>query len=412
MGLVERAKQICLDPKNTWTVIAGEATPTGPLVTGYVLPLVAIGALAGFIGGSLIGHTLPFIGTYRVPIVTGLVLAIYRVVMGVVGVFVLSFIINALAPTFGGQKDPQQALKVAAYSYTPAWIAGVLTIFPLLGVLVLLASLYGLYLLYLGLPRLMKSPEEKSAGYTALVVVCAIVLAIVIGAIGALIGGPALMAGAGLGGGGTSGAQFDKDSPMGKLQDLGKQMEEAGKKMEQAQKSGNQEEQVKAAMQGLGAMIGGGKRYEPLGVDQLKPLMPESLAGLPRTRSSAEKSGGAGLMASNAKARYGKTSATRVDLEVTDTGGAGGLLGLATWAGLQGEKEDDDRIERTRKEGGRLVHERISKTGGTNEYAVVLGERFIVTARGHGVDIDKLKEAVGSLDLAKLESMKEAGAQK
>src|SRR4029077_8195463 len=105
-------------------------------------------------GGSVIGQSLPFIGYYRAPMAAGLTLAVFSFVMAIVGVFILSLIINALAPTFGGQKDSMQALKVAVYSYTPAWVAGALRVLPLLGVLAVLGALYGLYLLYLGLPRL------------------------------------------------------------------------------------------------------------------------------------------------------------------------------------------------------------------------------------------------------------------
>src|SRR5260370_37391060 len=114
--------------------------------------------------------------------------------MGRVGVFVLSLIIDALAPTCGGQKNSIPALKVAVYSYTPAWIAGVLQIVPLLSILAIFAALYGLYLLYLGLPQLMRSPQEKAVPYTVVVVVCAIVLSVVITAVGGLL------VGAGLGG--------------------------------------------------------------------------------------------------------------------------------------------------------------------------------------------------------------------
>jgi hypothetical protein len=410
MGLVERAKNVCLNPKNEWTVIAGETTATGALITGYVLPLVAVSAIAGLIGGSLIGHSVPFLGTYRVPIVSGISLAIFRLVMAVVGVFILSFVINALAPTFGGTKSPPQALKVAAYSYTPAWIAGVFAALPMLGLLALLGALYGLYLLYLGLPRLMKCPEDKAVGYTAVVVLCAIAISLVVGAVGGLIAGRGMMAGDGIGRS-RSDVRFDKDSPMGKLQELGKTMEEVGKKAEAAQKSGNKEEQLKAAMEGLGAVLGGGKRYEPIAIDELKPFVPDTLAGLPKTRSSAEKSGIAGLMVSKAEAGYEDGGGKRVDLEITDTGGASGLLGFAGWATLQGEKEDDSGVERTRKEGGRLVHEKTSKVGGANEFTLVLGDRFVVSARGRGVSLEQLKGAVSSLDLGKLESMKEAGAQ-
>jgi hypothetical protein len=171
MDLKTRATNILLTPNTEWPVIAEEPSSTGSLLTGYVMPLAAIGAIAGFIGGSLVGTTIPFVGTYRAPIVAGLTAAIFAFVMAIVGVLILAFIIDALAPTFGAQQSRSQALKVAVYSYTPAWIAGVLNILPALGVLGILAGLYGIYLLYLGLPPLMKAPQDKAAGYTAVVVV-------------------------------------------------------------------------------------------------------------------------------------------------------------------------------------------------------------------------------------------------
>jgi len=111
-------------------------------------------------------------------------------VMALVGVYVLGLIINALAPKFGAEKNSAQALKLAVYSTTPAWVAGVLNILPALGVLASLAGLYGLYLLYLGLPRLMKNPADKSVQYTFVIVLCAIGIMIVINMVtGAVIGG-------------------------------------------------------------------------------------------------------------------------------------------------------------------------------------------------------------------------------
>src|SRR4051794_38431592 len=100
MAIIDRIKNICLTPDTEWPVIAQESTPPGSLIAGYVAPLAAVGAVAGFVGGSLIGRTLPFIGTYRAPIITGLVIACFTFVMAIVGCFVISLIINALAPTF------------------------------------------------------------------------------------------------------------------------------------------------------------------------------------------------------------------------------------------------------------------------------------------------------------------------
>jgi hypothetical protein len=425
MDLVQRAKNILASPQTEWPVIAVEPTTQGDLITAYVIPLSAIGAIAGFIGSSIIGATLPFMGTYRLGVVTGLVAACLAVIMAVISIFVLSLIINALAPTFGGQQNSVQAMKVAAYSYTAAWVAGVARIFPILGgLIVLIGALYSLYLLYLGLPVLMKNPADKSLGYTVVIVVCAIVVGFVLAAVSAAVVG-AGMIGASMNPfasaastSATSSASsgsvtYDKNSALGKLQELGNKLEENNKKIDAAEKSGDQAGAAAAAMNGLGILMGGGHRYDPVDIAVLKPLVPETFLGLPKTSSSAEKNGIAGLMVSGAKASYGDGNGKSVDLEITDTGGASGLVGLAAWAGVEGEREDDQSRERTTREGGRLVHERASKTrGGSNEYDVIVGDRFVVKAESNDVDLDQLKSAVAGLDLSKLESMKDSGMQK
>lgn len=404
MQLVQRARNIVVSPKTEWDVIAAESTPARDLVVGYVLPLAALAAVAGFIGMTLIGQSLPFLGTFRMGIGWGLALAIYNIVMAVVFVFVLGFIIDALAPTFNGQKDMAQALKLAAYSYTPAWLAGILGIIPALGILAIIGALYGLYLLYLGLPRLMKNPPDKSAGYTALVVVCAIVVGFIISMIGGLITAPAMMAAHGMGG---AAVMFDKGSGGAQLDQFARKMEEAGKRMEEAQKSGDPQEQMQAAMGALGTALSGGKGVEPVQLDALKPFAPEKFAGLPRTDMRADRSGVAGLMAAKVEAEYGEGDKT-VQLEIVDTGGAAGLTALAGWAalGATSESETSDRTERMRREGDRMVREEVSKRGGTNTYSVILADRFVVSAEGRGVEIGALKSAVASLDLAKLEGLK------
>jgi hypothetical protein len=420
MSLMERAKAICLKPNTEWPVIEAETASTRDLMVGYAVPLAAIGPIAAFVGGVAIGRTIPFIGTYHVPIASAATLAIVTYVLSLVGIFVLSLIINALAPTFGGQKNSAQALKIAVYAYTPAWIGGIFGILTSLSWLAIIAGLYGLYLFYLGLPVLMKNPKEKSVAYTVVVIICSIVLWVVTAGVAGAVGGAGMLAAGGLKGlsqasGGVPApgqVQFDKDSFLGKMQAMGQAAQESSKRMQEAQKSGDPNAQAQAAMQGLGAILGGGKRVDPIGIDQLKPFIPETFAGLPKSGGSAEKNGVAGFAVSKAEGRYGDHGEKHATLEVTDTGGASGLMGMAGWMNLQGEREDDYSVEKTEKVDGRLVHEKSSKRpGGTNEFTVVLGDRFIVNAHG-SVALGELKAAVAGLDLGKLEGLKSVGVQK
>jgi hypothetical protein len=183
MDIVDRVKAILLTPKSEWLVIERESGDPTYLFTNYVAILAAIPAVCGFVGTSIIGRSLAATGTVRVGIVSGIAFAIVNYLLAFVMVYVMGLIIDALAPTFNGQKNQPNALKLAVYSMTPAWLAGIFLLIPGFGVLGILLGLYRLYLLWVGLPPLMKSPEEKSVGYAAAIVVCAIVISFVISAI-------------------------------------------------------------------------------------------------------------------------------------------------------------------------------------------------------------------------------------
>jgi hypothetical protein len=182
MGLIERVKAILLTPASEWLVIEREPGDPTYLFTNYVAILAVIPAVCGFIGTSIIGISLPIVGTVRVGIMSGIASAIVHYLLAFVGVYLMGLLIDVLAPTFGGQKNQPNALKLAVYSMTPAWLSGVFALIPGLRILGVL-GLYGLYLLWVGLPLLMKAPKEKSIGYAAAVVVCAIVISMVIGVI-------------------------------------------------------------------------------------------------------------------------------------------------------------------------------------------------------------------------------------
>jgi len=182
MDLVQRVKQILLSPRTEWQVIEAEPTTTAELYKTYIIPLAAIGPISQVIGYSVFGITVPFVGTYRVPIGSAISGALVAYVLTLAGTYILSLIIDGLAPTFNGQRSQIQALKVAAYSSTASWLAGIFALIPGLRLLAIL-GVYSLYLLYLGLPIVMKSPRDKALGYTVVVIVAAIVLFMIIGVI-------------------------------------------------------------------------------------------------------------------------------------------------------------------------------------------------------------------------------------
>jgi hypothetical protein len=182
MNLVERAKNILLTPAKEWDVIKAEQLTIMDMFTKYAMILAAIPAIAGFIGYSVIGISFGF-GTFRVPIGTSLVWAILQYILSLGGVFLIAFIMDALAPTFGSTKNLIAAVKIVVFSYTATWVAGILNIIPSLGILVGLASLYSLFLMYMGMQKIKEVPKDKMVGYFVVTIIAAVVVYFVIGMI-------------------------------------------------------------------------------------------------------------------------------------------------------------------------------------------------------------------------------------
>ena len=183
MNLVERIKGILLQPKSEWPAIEREPGDAGYLFPNYVAIVAAIPVVCTFIGTSIIGF-----GAYRVGIGLGLIRAVVVYALSLAGVFVVAYIIDYLAGTFGARKSPDNAMRVSAYAPTAAWVAGVFNIIPALAFLGIL-GLYSLYLLHTGIAALMKPPADKAVVYTIAVIVCAIIVWVIIFGIAAMLFG-------------------------------------------------------------------------------------------------------------------------------------------------------------------------------------------------------------------------------
>jgi Yip1 domain/zinc-ribbon domain len=443
-SLVQRVKNILLTPKTEWPVIAAEPTTAGQLYTGYVMPLAALAALISFVHMSVIGISMPFGDTLRTPFLSGLALAIVSFGFGLLGLFLVGLIINGLAPTFSGERNQRQALKTAAYAFTPAWLGSVLGLLPAFATLLeLAAGIYGIYLLYLGLPQLMRSPREKAVGYTAAVVVCTIVLGIVFGTLSAVTGGfgnhgrfgglsGATMtpeerqqrAAAAVGGmlGGALGT--DEKGKAGLTEAIGN-LAAAGQKMEQQQNgspaatapapSTTDPQNPVAATTGLltalGGAMGGSHRVDPVDFHTLKELLPQTLSDMQRTDAQGSSQQALGVKGSSATANYQGAAGARAQIKISDLSGVSGLLGMADSMTQGTSSESDTGYEKNATLGGRTVHEKYDNRSRHGEISAIVAKRFGVDVTGDGVDMAKLEEYASSVDFGRLESMKDVGAQ-
>jgi len=407
-----------LTPRSQWPLVATEPDSVAGLYTGYIAVLAAIPAIIAFVRSSLLGVSVPFLGSMRLPLATGLSAALVRYLVSLIGVFVLALIVDALAPTFGGQKSRVQALKTIAYAYTASWVASIVGIVPGLGLLAALAgAIYSIYLLNMGLPYTMQCPPEKSAGYTTVTIIVAIVAGWVIWRIVADIPGVGTGWERGWNKYASSGytsrdGDFAAGSTGAALQAWGRKMEDAGKQVDAAQKSGDPGAQAAAVGQMIGTAVGSGGKVESLAPDQIKPFLPDALQGLKRTQLAVDRSGAMGVQISKASATYSDDGQRRLNLEITDTGSLKGLVGFASsWAGVEQDHETDSGYDKTYSRGGQLVHEKWDVKSHYGEYSLIVGQRFAVSVSGSAENIDELRAAVASLDLAGLEALKNQGVQ-
>jgi len=408
--LIGRVQRILMTPAAEWPVIAAEPETTAGIYRNYIAILAAIGPLAMFLKTTLIGYQVPFLGSYRVDFTSGLITLLLSYGLALVAVFVFAKIIDALAPTFGSQKDPMLALKTAAYAMTASWIAGIGQLLPFIGVLIgLLGAGYSVYLLYLALPHTMKTPADQTVAYAAVSVVAALVLfwitaMIVGGTVGRAgwmgapdgwFGGPVV----------KRDTEADEHSALGRLAEWGKEIEAAGKRVEKSAEATGGVPSGAAVGQLLGAFVGAGSG-EALSMEEIKAFLPGTLGGLPRADLSAERNAALGFEVAEAKARYTDGAGRNLNLSVKDTGGAQGLLALASWAGVEQSREWDGGYERDYRVDGRMIHERWDVASGAGEYGLIVGNRFSVEINGHAASIDELKSALAAgVDIARLEAI-------
>ena len=181
--LLQRAKNILLEPGAEWQAIAGEFTTVGAIYRGYVLQLAALPAICQIIGHTLWGIPALYGGTIHVSPSTALQGGVAFYFAQLVAVYALALVINGLAPTFGGTSNQVQAVKVAAYASTASWGAGVFVLVPGGQWLTPVLGLYSLYLLYAALAPVMKASRDRLIGYAVLTNVAAVFLYVVIKAL-------------------------------------------------------------------------------------------------------------------------------------------------------------------------------------------------------------------------------------
>lgn len=372
VGLVGRAKNITVDPERTWPAIAAERTTPGDILVRYALPLIAIGPVANFLGSQLFGVSI-FFELYQPSLVGSLIVAAVSLLIGIAGLIVLALFTDWLAPRFDGHAGRTPAFKLAAYSMTPGWIAGILGIIPSLGILASLAAIYSIYLFYKGASPVMKVPGGRTAGFTAVAVIGAIVLNWLMASLIA-----ALVTGA--------------SSLFVNNRDAGQSVEVAfpgGSTLDSAKI-----EQAARQIEGFSA----GTRPKAVDISALQSVFPTAAAGFTRVQVQSTGSEGIGALA---QATYRKGD-REMQLRIVDMAGLGAMAGALGGLGVEHNREDANGYERVRTVGGVIQTEKWDKRTSTGAFGMQVAERFMVQAEGDANSMQELKALVMAVDQSRL----------
>jgi len=391
-ALLERIKAILLRPKEEWPKIAAEPATVSSLYSDYIVYVAAIPAVCTFLGSLIFGYGFG----YRPSLFGALWTAVLQYALALGGVYVFALIIDALAPRFGGTPDRVSALKLAAYSATASWVAGIFTLIPVLGFLTIL-GLYALYLLYTGAPVMMRLAQDRAMGFTGAIIAVGLVIGIVVSLIlAALVPHPSMPV--------SDKATGKISLPGGITLDMDK-INEASKRLETITKNMEaQTPQAKSGAETSDAEDSSGDAA-PIAAQALKPLLPESLpGGFARTDVSTSDAAAAGFAFASAKGVYSKGDTT-ITVSLMDMGAMGAFAALGSAFGVNSKEETETSYSKVGQVDGRMTTEEFNRETGTGRYGTIVGDRVMVEAEGSGATMEQLKAAVDAVDLTSVAAL-------
>ncbi len=364
LALLARVKNLLLQPATEWDAIDLEEVEPRRLALRYVAPLAVIPTAAIIVALAVVGVQAG--GEWvRAPILGVLLSAFIFFVMTIGGVFTFAAIINWLAPRFGAEKNYRQAFKLSAYSVTAALVAGVLAAAPALQVVALMVSVYSLYLLFVGAPKVMHPAPKSALNFAIVTTFAAIAVALVVGAAAMLALAP--------------NANLFPSLPRLPFVD-------------QPQPA-QIETTIPADAQARPNAV---QPARPAGSD-LRGVAPETMAGMARVAVGVERSGQPGQRTVRLEAEY-RDGARSLTVQVIYSPSIAQVIGFGGVSTSEFNRETSDGYSRRRREGDAIVVEDWNTASQAGSYGRLTQERFYVKASGRGVSADELRAAVDAFD--------------
>lgn len=171
--------RLLFSPDKEWESIRKDSESPSRLYIGHVLLLALIPAIAGFVGTSVIGWQVGDGPVMKLSTSSALSLSIMFYAAMLAGIFILGKFIDFFAATYEVSDKTPRGIAMAAYTATPMFLIGVIAVYPNIWVNMLaglVAITYAVYLLYEGLPILMKIPEDRGFMFATSVLTVGLVM--------------------------------------------------------------------------------------------------------------------------------------------------------------------------------------------------------------------------------------------
>ena len=161
--LIDRIKEIALKPKEAWPAIKAEDQSIKSLYFNYLIVCILFTSVMSFISNSIIGHSIPYFGYYRVPLISGLLQLIIFFCFGLAMAYGTSLLINFISKQkyFSCEISVLDSLKILTFTYLLGTISSALGVLPGIGILLsTLVGFYSIYVFYLGVKEFSNSDKS------------------------------------------------------------------------------------------------------------------------------------------------------------------------------------------------------------------------------------------------------------
>ncbi len=181
---------ILTHPDREWESIRSDQESTSKLYLGHVFLLALIPTLSAYFGTTEVGWRIGDGAAVKLTQASAAQLCVLFYIAMLAGIFIIGKFIDFFSMTYGADESEHKGVILAAYATTPLFLVGITAIYPVLWINLLagiIAVCWSVYLLFEGLPILMKIPEDRGFMFASSVLTIGLVMLVALLAISVVI---------------------------------------------------------------------------------------------------------------------------------------------------------------------------------------------------------------------------------